>query len=108
MTGFAIINRIYRTRGCIMAHGNKKRALNRRALNLMRRAHILSGRSIRGVGRRCYLDHSYVARILKGTRRPRRDKVILLCLRGWGLNIQMTDDILEAGQYLPLHLEAAK
>jgi transcriptional regulator with XRE-family HTH domain len=82
-----------------MASKQAKQFLSRRARDLMNRAHEISGRSIRNVARQCYLDHGYVARILRGERRPRRDTMLLLCIQGWNLDTDMTNNILSAEGY---------
>jgi hypothetical protein len=81
------------------------RLLNKRTRDLMHRAHAISGRSTREVGAACYLDHSYVAYILKGKRRPRREKMLLLCVQGWGLDNGATNEILRHGGYQELWIQ---
>lgn len=68
-------------------------------LSLLKDAHINSGRSLREIGNLCAIDHSYVARVLDGSRRARRDVLLTLCLVGWGLDPYDTDAILRTGGY---------
>jgi hypothetical protein len=68
-------------------------------LKLLNDAHYDSGRNLREIGDLCIVDHSYVWRVLRGERRPRRDILIALCTKGWGLDLYDTDVILKTGGY---------
>jgi transcriptional regulator with XRE-family HTH domain len=81
-----------------MSHFQVKRNL-KEFLQLINEAHLNSGRTLREVGDLCYLDHSYIARILQGERHPQRDKLILICFLGWNLDFYDTELILKAGKY---------
>jgi hypothetical protein len=81
----------------IPINGNEKEFLI-----LIKDAHNNSSRTLREVGDLCYLNYSYIGRILTGERRPRRDQLIVICFLGWNLDIYDTDLILKTGGYKPL------
>jgi hypothetical protein len=72
-------------------------------LKLIKEAHLNSGRTLREVGELCYLNYSYIGRILNGERHPQRDQLILICFSGWNLDVYDTDLILKAGNYKTLN-----
>ncbi len=47
-------------------------------LEVLNDFHARSGLSLREVAQACDLDHTYIHRILSGSRRPRRDVIIAL------------------------------
>jgi transcriptional regulator with XRE-family HTH domain len=60
----------------------------------LREVHEISGLSYRDVAVRCDLDHSYVALLLEGRRRPSRDILTLLFAFGYGADLDELDRVL--------------
>ena len=60
----------------------------------LRDVHETSGLSYRDIALRCDLDHSYVALVLEGKRRPSRDVLTLLLAFGYGTNLDELDRVL--------------
>jgi hypothetical protein len=75
---------------------------NKQFLQLINEAHRDSGRTLREVGDMCNIHYSHVERILKGTRKPKRDLLIILCWNGWNLETEEGDEIIKAGGYKTL------
>jgi len=73
-----------------------------RFLHLMNDAHDGTGRNLREVEALCFVDHTYIYRILKGERHPNREVILRICLFGWNLDGYGTEDILRAGGYKTL------
>ncbi len=71
-------------------------------LALLREFHTMSSLSFREVAAQCDMDHSYVALILCGKRRPSRDVLILLLVFGYGLDRIETDRMLILARFPPL------
>ncbi len=70
-------------------------------LALLREFHTTSGLSFREVAAQCDIDHSYVALILSGKRRPSRDVLLLLLVFGYGLDRIETDRMLILAGFPP-------
>jgi transcriptional regulator with XRE-family HTH domain len=70
-------------------------------LTHLRELHASSGLSYREIAVRCDLDHSYVALILEGKRRPSRDVLTLLLAFGYHADRVETDRILMLAWYPP-------
>ena len=79
-----------------------------RFLKDLREAHERSGLSYREVGAICDIDHSYVGRILNGTRIPARDVLINLLVFAYGLSRLETDELLVQVGYPPLGRSARR
>src|SRR5258708_1078478 len=69
---------------------------------LINEVHEASGWSLRDIAGSTNLHHVYVWQILHGQRRPSRDALIPLCVFGWYLDLEKTDQILESVGYKPL------
>ena len=54
------------------------------------------------VVRRCALNKNYVYQIIRGVRKPSRDKVLALCI-GAGMNYTMTNRALKLSGWNPLY-----
>jgi len=67
----------------------------------LRELHEYAGLSYRELAARCDLDHSYVALILEGKRRPNRDLLTLLLAFGYRTDRIETDRILMIAGYPP-------
>ena len=67
----------------------------------LRELHETSSLSYRDIAVRCDLDHSYVALILEGKRRPSRDILTLLLAFGYTADRIETDFILMLAGYPP-------
>src|SRR5438445_114530 len=60
------------------------------------------------MSRDCWLDETYVSRLLRGERtHPSRDALILLAAFGLELPLHLTDEVLMAADYKPLALASA-
>jgi hypothetical protein len=60
------------------------------------------------MSRDCWLDETYISRLLRGERRhPSRDALNLLAVFGLGLPLHLTDELLMAADYKPLALASA-
>jgi transcriptional regulator with XRE-family HTH domain len=70
-------------------------------LACLRELHHASGLSYRDIAVRCDLDHSYVALILEGKRRPGRDVLTLLLAFGYCVDRVETDHVLMLAGYPP-------
>jgi|GEM_PF-6366929 len=79
-----------------------------RFLDELREAHERSGLSYREVARICDIDHSYVGRILHGTRIPARDVLINLLVFAYGFSRLETDELLILVGYPPLGRSARR
>jgi len=75
---------------------------------LLREYHDRSGLSLRELAAFCDMDHSYVALILQGKRRPARDLLIALAAFGWGLDQMQTDELLLLAGWPPLGRSALR
>jgi len=60
------------------------------------------------ISRDCWLDESYISRLLRGERiAPSRDALILLTVFGLELEVHEADDVLMAADYKTLVLASA-
>lgn len=75
-------------------------------LSALRELHDDSGLSYRELAARCDLDHSYVALILAGKRRPSRDVLAALLAFGYQVDRLETDRVLMLAGYPPFRRSA--
>jgi transcriptional regulator with XRE-family HTH domain len=70
-------------------------------LESLRELHESSGLSFREIATRCDVDHSYLALILEGRRRPSRDVLAALLAFGYETDLMETDRVLMLAGYPP-------
>jgi transcriptional regulator with XRE-family HTH domain len=95
---------LYVSQGCIDYRDQMENGMNADEgwLAGLRELHECGGLSYRELAARCDLDHSYVALILEGKRKPNRDLLTFLLAFGYRTDRIETDRILMIAGYPPL------